>query len=136
MKEKKQVDRVTQKVETALPYHQFSQDVLNVFVRYKLNASTICVYHYLCLNQDYNRGRTHNLAIEDVAKALYISPAMVYRAIARLKEVGLFNPTHRGSIGGTLPYQQLVKQTAAHAKHEKQKSADFIKISKIASTKK
>ena len=116
----------TKRVETALPFHRFSREMLTAFVRHNLNASTICVYHYLSLNHDINRGRTHNLKIETIADDLQISPPTVYRCIARLKEVGLFTPTDWGHVGGTLPYSQLVKHTAAQAKHEK-KEKEFYK---------
>ena len=105
--------------ETPLLYHRFSAQMLHLFVRHQLNASTICVYHYLSLSQDINRSRTHKLKIEDIAEALDLNPVTVYKAIARLKEVGLFVPTDWGSVKGTLPYSQLVKHTAAQATHEK-----------------
>ena len=118
----------TKRVETALPFHQFSREMLTMFVRHNLNASTICVYHYLSLNQDINRGRTHDLKIEDIAEALDIEPRTVYLAVAKLKEVGLFTPTNWGSVGGTLAYAQLVKHTAAQAKHEKKEKGFYKEI--------
>ena len=123
---KKAKGKSIKRVEAPLPFHQFSREMLTMFVRHNLNASTICVYHYLSLNQDINRGRTHNLKIEGIAEALEISPPTVYRCIARLKEIGLFTPTDWGYVSGTLAYSQLVKHTAAQAKHEK-KEKEFYK---------
>ena len=106
-------------VETALPYTRFSREMLTAFVRHKLSSTTQKVYLFLILNQDLNRGNSHNLKIEDIAEELDIHPITVYKAIARLTETGLFIPKKWGSVMGSLPHSQLAKITANQVQHEK-----------------
>ena len=116
---KSAADLSIHQVETALPYTRFSREMLTAFVRHKLSATTQRVYLFLILNQDLNRGNSHNLKIEDIAEELGVHPITVYKAIARLTETGLFIPKQWGSVMGSLPHSQLAKITANQVQHEK-----------------
>ena len=106
-------------IESALPYYRRTREMVARFRDHKASAIVQLVYDLLELNKDISRGVTHKLPIEYISQELGISEPSVYRAIAKLKEIGMFNPTDWGVISGTLPYAQLAKISAQQAKRDK-----------------
>ena len=116
------------RIETSLPFFQFTVDMLECIIDNNLSANQIAVYALLELNKDIARGKTHKLPIEYLAESIKVSESTVYRAIARLKECELFLPTDWGYIIGHLPYAELAKNTAKQAKADKPKRAFYLEL--------
>ena len=100
------------------------------FRDHKASGVVQLVYDLLELNKDINRGSTHKLPIKYLADELGVSEPSIYRAIAKLKDMDMFNPTDWGVVSGTLPYAQLAKISADQAKKDKPKRLFYEELRK------
>ena len=115
-------------MKTRIPYYQFTPSMLEAFVKHKLSSKTICIFHYLSLNQNYKRGRIDPLDIEDIADATDVSINHVYKALRKLAKAGLYLPERWGKISGHLPKTQIANHSIRTARKEKKEKEFYSEL--------
>lgn len=80
----------------AMDHGIFNDTVMEKMRNRELNLTAIKVYMYLARNRDINTGTLHGTKVESIADYWSISKRAVYRGLADLTAVGLYEPPLRG----------------------------------------
>lgn len=104
--------------ELPLSYFYFTKEMLNSFIRHNVSATGQRLYAILELDKDKDTGQIHKRPISFYSEVLEVSEPTIYRQLAELKEIGMFNPSDWGYISGTLPYALMANITVKNASKE------------------
>ena len=109
---------------SGMPYFKFTREELAIIVEKNISLSAIKLYAYMRLNCDNNRGISHTINYQKIAKLLKMHRTTVYRALADLVDAELIAPRNR-ITGETfdLPFCAHAKSTADAATYKKKQYA-------------
>ena len=105
-------------INPPLLYAEASAKDIQTFILERLSAPTINLFLILKLWMNTSNGSIHKKQIVELADYLGVDEKTVYKSIATLNRVGLFNPSKDSTIGGTLPSHNQLKRDKAIAKQE------------------